>query len=245
MEELKYDWMELQDRDIIYHQRQLEKPFRSTEKFVEWLAKEQYLKDESTTKICDMACGGGGNLYYMAKTFPHVEFYGIELNPQLVEMGNKWLKKEQMDDRNKLMQGNIYKLNRDLKNVFNGIISFQFLVGLPDYKEALKAMTELEPDWIAFSSLFYEGNIDFTVRAKDYDYGIERYYNVYSLRQVENYLGTLGYKNMRYVPFDIDIDLPKPKTEGFGAYTIKTEKGKRLQISGAVLLPWYFVVASK
>ena len=30
-----------------------------------------------------------------------------------------------------------------------------------------------------------------------------------------------------------------------GTYTIKTEDGNRLQVSGAMLMPWYFVYAAK
>lgn len=30
-----------------------------------------------------------------------------------------------------------------------------------------------------------------------------------------------------------------------GTYTIKTEEGKRLQISVGLMMPWYFVVAYK
>lgn len=38
----------------------------------------------------------------------------------------------------------------------------------------------------------------------------------------------LGYKKFSFVPFEIDIDLPKPDSLALGTYTVKTEEGKRL-----------------
>ena len=42
--------------------------------------------------------------------------------------------------------------------------------------------------------------------------------------------------------FEIDIDLPKPKKPKFGTYTIRTENGKRIQVSGYILMPWYNIL---
>lgn len=245
------DWIVLNEKDIVYHNIQYQSPYRSTEKFVEWLKLGGYFSDKNELHICDMGCGGGANLYYLASKFPQHYFTGIELNAQLVEMANRQLEQNNLKDKNvggggrRVIQGDLYNLSNEFYNTFDGIILFQVLVSLPEYEKALDAMAQLNPRWIAFSSLFYEGNIDFIIRTKDYSYGDEDYYNIYSLPRIKDYLAKLGYVKFEYIPFDIDIDLPKPKTEGFGAYTFKTEDGKRLQMSAALLLPWYFVVASK
>lgn len=39
--------------------------------------------------------------------------------------------------------------------------------------------------------------------------------------------------------------LPKPEKAGLGTYTEKLEDGRRIQISGGLMLPWYFIVACK
>ncbi len=40
-----------------YHKRQINTPYRSTVRMLEWLNKKEIFKDG--TKILDMACGGG------------------------------------------------------------------------------------------------------------------------------------------------------------------------------------------
>ena len=144
-----------------------------------------------------------------------------------------------------------YHLNPDLKNRYKGIVSFQTLSWLPEYYEAIRCMTELGADWIALSSLFYEGDIDYTIQLKDYTRAsnekvyTEYYYNIYSLVKIRERFAELGYKKFKYKYFDIDIDLPRPEKDGLGTYTKKLEDGSRIQISAGLMLPWYFIVAYK
>lgn len=108
-------------------------------------------------------------------------------------------------------------------------------------------MCDLNPEWIAMSSLFYDGRINFYINLDDHEQngGGEHYYNIYSLPLVKELFERNGYKKFYYEKFDIDIDLPKPKGKEMGTYTVKTEDGERLQISGALLMPWYFVLAKR
>ena len=62
---------------------------------------------------------------------------------------------------------------------------------------------------------------------------------------LKDFLAERGYTVFRAEPFEIDIDIPKPEHLDMGTYTVKTEDGKRLQISGALLMPWYSVYAAK
>lgn len=234
------------DRD--YHYKQYVKVYRSTERFVEWLEKSGYLKRKVQQNICDMACGGGANIAYMSSIFENVFFTGIDLLDELVIYGNKQLEGK---DNCRLYQGDWYNLDTKWIGKFNGIISFQTLSWLPEYENALSSLAMLNPDWIAISSLFYEGDIEYTIKVKDYyrpygnkEYG-EAYYNIYSLNRIKEYFKQLGYSQFDYVPFDIDLDLPKPESLDLGTYTIKTEDKKRIQVSGALMMPWYFIVASK
>lgn len=73
----------------------------------------------------------------------------------------------------------------------------------------------------------------------------EKYYNIYSLSRVQKCFKEQGYSNFKFIKFEIDIDLPRPDTMDIGTYTINTEDGKRIQISGGLMMPWYFVVAYK
>ena len=44
--------------------------------------------------ILEIGCGTGLNLYLLHKKFPNAELRGIDINPNSVEHGNKWFKKE-------------------------------------------------------------------------------------------------------------------------------------------------------
>jgi len=83
---------------------------------------------------------------------------------------------------------------------------------------------------------FFEGNISATIELKDHpipvagsDHSIS-YCNVYALKQ-------------RFKRFDIDIDLPKGSHGGLGTYTELLADGRRLHISGPIMLSWYFILA--
>lgn len=48
-------------------------------------------------------------------------------------------------------------------------------------------------------------------------------------------MGELGYPDFEYIPYDIDIDLPKPESRDIGTYTVKTTDGHRIQISRGLM----------
>ena len=232
--------------NLEYHLRQYENVYRSTEMMVDWLediggvlerGKRQY--------ICDMACGCGANIAYMAKKYPQSEFVGIELEERLVAEGKKQLQLPNTD----IVQGDWFKLDMSYKDKFDGIISFQTLGWLPEYETPLKCLADLNPQWIAISSLFFEGDIDYFITVKDYTEDELNYkemqYNIYSLVRVRKLLYNLGYKKFQFTPYDIDIDIDPVNKHGRGTYTRKMADGKRIQISGGMMMPWYFIVASK
>src|SRR5262249_8338234 len=128
-----------------------------------------------------------------------------------------------------------------------GIISFQMLSWLPTLEEGLRAMAAFRPKWIAGTSLFFEGNVSATIELKDYTIPVAgsdhstSYCNVYALKQTEECFARLGFPDFRFKRFD--IDLPKGSHGGFETYTELLADGRRLQISGPIMLSWYFILA--
>jgi hypothetical protein len=110
-------------------------------------------------------------------------------------------------------------------------------------------MTKLKPKWIALTSLFYDGPLSCTIEVQDYDSNLQpcmkSFYNVYSLPLVKKILLELGYCNFQSTEFEINIDLPRPDRKGKGTYTERLQSGRRLQISGPLLMPWYFIAVKK
>ena len=235
----------------IYHKQQIEHIYRSTEVFIDWLEKYKFIEREKELNVLDMACGCGANTMYMANRFKDSQFIGMDINEDFINYGNMQIKDRCQYNNCKLLKGDWFNLDPKWINKFDGIISFQTLSSLPEYETSLRSLSMINPNWIAISSLFYEGDIDYTIKLKDYyrfsedkEYE-EMYYNIYSLKRVQKCFERLGYNQFDFIPFDIDIDIPKTDSMDIGTYTIKTEDGKRIQISGGLMMPWYFVVAYK
>lgn len=231
-----------------YHEKQFANPYRSTVAFCDFLEENDLIKPH--TNIIDMCAGQGANSYYMAKRYPHCHFDGIDINPMLVETGNEALAK--LSQHNcALYQGDLYNLDTKYIGKYDGLVCYQTLSWLPEYKTPLEKMVELNTSWIAMTSLFFDGNLNCTIQVQDYNEPVagkpyaEYYYNTYSLRLIEQFFNEHGYKKVIYQPFEIDIDLPNAMPTGKGTYTEKLVDGRRLQFSGPLLMNWYFVVAIK
>jgi hypothetical protein len=188
------EWVE--NIDIDYHIRQFETPYQSTIKFCNFLEKNGKLGGRKSSElILDAGSGSGGNIKYMGEQFAN-QYIGVDLNNELVELGNDYFLTHGLE--HKLMQGDLFNLSALVKQPVEGIISFQTLSWLPDYKAAINSMASLQPNWIAASS-----------------------------------------------PFEINIELAPPSDKGLGSYTRDFASGEKAQFTGPLMLPWYFIVASK
>lgn len=247
MQEGLKEWMIMDDDNWKFHMGQYDRPYRSTIKFLEYL---QTKVKKPGNVILDLGCGAGAVLGYLLKDKKLFRGgYGVDINEELVHIGNSVLKERGIDNC-ELLEKDFYKLEKSDFEKLNGIISMQTLLILPNYFEIAQCMCRLEPDWIAFFTLGFEGLIDYEIRLHDYtknkdgDYA-KVFYNIYSLPRMKEYFKNLGYSKFEYEVFEMDIDLPQTNKMGRGTYTIKTEQGKRLQISGGMMMPWYFVFIEK
>lgn len=235
----------------IYHEKQFLNIYRSTECFVEWLENKGFLKRVGQSKVLDMACGGGANTLYMGNRYENIQFVGMDIEQEYIDYDNEMLGEHSKYGNCEFRIGDWFNIDPKWINVFEGIVSFQSVLMFPDYREALSKLAALQPDWIAFSSLFYEGDIEYVNKFRNYyrpsngkEY-TECYYNIHSTIRCKEFMKELGYCNFEYMPFEIDIDIPRTDSKDIGTYTVKTEEGKRIQISGGLMMPWYFVVAYK
>ena len=105
---------------------------------------------------------------------------------------------------------------------------------MKDYKKTLLEIKKINPKYIAVSSLFWEGLIDFNIKAnflksKSYKREIEsyNYYNIYSIYNYIEFLKKLGYKKNIIKKFDIKKRLKEPSNKNkMGTYTIPYKKIK-------------------
>ena len=236
-------WLETQNEE--YHTRQFNNPYRSTILFIEWLLKINCLNTTFNQTVMDLGCGMGSQLYYLNKILSNNKYIGVDINSSLIKRGKYFFKKDQNVN---LFHGDLYSLPLEYKNTIDVIISFQVLSWLPDYKKPLNQMIKLKPRWICFSSLFYDGPIECEIKLRmsetDKSADMQSFYNIYSLPKIKEYLFKNGYKHFLSIPFEIDIDLSPPIDKTIGTYTKNLENGRKLQFSGPLHLPWYFVAAS-
>ena len=235
--------------DPQYHDRQFASPYQSTIGFCDWLVALGAIGERSS-RICDLGCGKGASLYYMARRFSHCDFVGMDIDEQLIHDGRDFLSRASIANC-RLSVGDLHDAGSHYRSKeFDGVISLQTLSWLPSYDKALDAIVSLSPKWMALSSLFFDGPIEAKTVITEFDLaregGAKRalFYNTYSLPMVRQYLFDRGYKEFKHTRFEIPIDLPRTTDGRMQTYTEKTSDDRRLQISGPLLMNWYFIYAA-
>ena len=233
------------DRTREYHLRQHKEIYESTKKLCEWIDSEKCFENSKT--VLDMCCGGGANTCYLAEKYKNISFVGIDISDEALDIAKEYSK----DVGNCVfVKDDLYNLGVKYQDYFDGVIGFQMLswMNKDDFRDTLLPIINLNPKWIALSSLFYEGDVEYIIKEKRYvDNHLfsEGFHNVFSLNLLRSYLKKYGYDSFIFVPFEIDIDLPEQVYKDIGTFTKKLVDGSRIQISGGLLMSWYFILAKK
>jgi hypothetical protein len=161
------EWTKTYNDD--YFNRQFTTPYRSTVKFCDWLEQLGVLHPDSQGNLLDMATGKGATLYYMKQRFPHYRYTGVDVNDDFVRQGNEFFTRNHIDGCT-LEYGDLYNLNFDvLANKFEGALMLQTLSWLPEAEGALDAIAKLNPQWMALTSLFYDGLVECKTEIQEYE----------------------------------------------------------------------------
>jgi ubiquinone/menaquinone biosynthesis C-methylase UbiE len=230
-----------------YHRKQWDRPFQSTWAFHEFLGP---MLGESRN-VVDLGCGGGAVTAFLAGRHPQVHFLGMDHQQALIDIATE--RSASGPDNLRFEVDDWFKL-RPQSNV-DGVYSTQTLSWLPGFEAPIEQIfRKLQPKWIAFSSLFYEGDISLSIKVHEHTKSVPRLfdvYNVYALPAVERFARRHGYAVTRSERFEIDADLPEPATKNsLQTYTIPIRADsqvveRRLQVAGPLLLNWYFVLIEK
>lgn len=233
-------WVE--NANLEWYTRQFDNPYRITVAFEQFLSGNTELEGK---EILDIGCGPGSATHYIAQKYPTSHFTGIDINTELFKLNRG-------DDSNiELKYGDIFNLDQTFIGKFQGIISLQTLSWLPEYKRPLEQICKLKPEWIAFSSLLYDGKINYTISLDNYERPTAEsdhsqvYYNIYSVPKIAELLNEYGYGHICYQPFEIDMDIKRPDHKNLGYYTICTAEGKRMAFNTCLYQPEGFIFASR
>lgn len=194
-------------------------------------------------KILDAGCGIGHILYFLNQLSPESEFFGVDQTSLYVKEAERLFGKM---PNVSFVVGNVEDLPAKYPKTFDVAISRAVISWLPYYDDFVKALMAVTKKHIFISSLFYDGDIDFITQVRAFKTESGRgefwaYYNVYSLPRFKRFLMSRGVKNITVNDFEIAIDLPKRSPDVMGTYTVKLSNGKRMQISGAVVMTWKWI----
>lgn len=201
-----------------------------------------YIKNKKL-KTLDAACGLGHLSFLLSKLAPKSTFLGVDQTAPFIEEA----KKLYGNQKNMSFEvGNVEDLPAKHQKSFDISVSRAAISWIPYYEKFVKALFDVTKSHIFISSLFYEGDIDFEIKVREFKKesgrgGFSEYRNVYSLPRFTRFVRELGAKKVGVRDFEIGVDLPKGPVDQMGTYTVKLENGKRVQISGAVLMNWKWI----
>jgi len=193
-----------------------------------------------SVRILDACCGIGHIIYWLRQISPQSTFAGFDSTPYLIDEAKQLCPYDNVEFK----VADVHKLHEVYEpKSFDITINWKTLSWLPRYEPAMKELVQVTRQHIFLSSLFFDGDIDFEIKVREYQSeagkeGFNAYYNVYSYPRFEDYCYSLGAKAVVPSDFEIGIDLPPPAYNRMGTYTVRLEDGRRLQICGAVVHNW-------
>lgn len=237
------DWNLTAQQDLDYHRRQFEHPYRSTEVFARFV--KSVLGNHKGREALDVGCGAGANILHLSRALRDYHWTGIDIAGEvLFPLAAPYF--SQHGVKAELVVGDFYELTRIFEHrTFDLVFSMQTLLITPGYELALDQLLAVTDEWLFITGLFTDFNIDAKIEVMDYTWqaGTQGpyYYNTYGLDRFRSCCEERGCREFIVQDFDIDIDLPRPESRGFGTYTETLASGKRLQFTGPVFEPWKFL----
>jgi 2-polyprenyl-3-methyl-5-hydroxy-6-metoxy-1,4-benzoquinol methylase len=239
------EWNNIDEHGYLYHKAQWSEPKLSTLAFLNFAG--EYIS--KSNNVIDMGAGAGAATATLAVKYKNCNFTAFDYSAELINIGKK-LCDERSIHNLKFQHGDWYGIE-DSKNKYDGCVTLQTLSWLPDCYDPLKIIFQrLSPNWIALTSLFYHGDITCRIEVEEHIRKRKSYYNIYSLPSIERLCHESGYRLVKFMPFDIDVDIERPSNPDLmGTYTRKVvgdrDAEERIQISGPLLMSWYMLFIEK
>ena len=227
-----------------YHLDQWSKEKESTKEFLKFFRSEL----SNANRILDLGSGAGAVTTYIAKEFLSTNFIGIDISPELINLAMVMSSKEKLKNLD-FQIGDWLNCEFPCEDI-DGVMSIATLSWLSEIVSPMTCLfSKVKPKWIALSSLFYEGDISCRIEVNEHKKNSTSFYNVYSIQELERLANKFHYKITRFQSFEIGIDIARPiDIDSMGTYTVRVEdftREKRLQISGPLNMPWYFVLLTR
>jgi len=233
------------ERHADYHTRQFEEPYRSTVHLSTFVKSVLGDSVEEPLRAIDIGCGGGANIYHLAKVLPKTEWVGIDWADQFFDLGRPHMAGAKVNCE--FIKGDFYQLTKIFgEKSFDLAYSIQTLSWLPGYEDAFLEILRVTRKWAFVTSLFTDYRADIISRVHPYqgppwDKPAAYFYNVYCYDRFYDFCLAHGASELISQDFVMDIDLPEPEGKAMGTYTKRLEGEKRMQFSGPMHMPWRFI----
>ena len=238
--------------DIDYQKKYFLKERECDKKSIN-LIKEKLGKDKKKLKVFDLGSGNGNFLYHLRNKYPFLDLYGYEYS---IKMLKESLKSDHLSGI-KFSKIDIIKEKIPVKSDvgFSTAVTYQF-----SYDEFSSAMRNIYNSlnkngiYIGYE-LFTPFNHDLTIIEKTDFYKDGIPLNVRSFSTVDKLLRNIGFNEIDFRPFCIEIDLKREskiaKSEidkylsDLRTFTIKDENQNRLMFRGSIFEPWCHIICKK
>jgi ubiquinone/menaquinone biosynthesis C-methylase UbiE len=200
-----------------------------------------------STNIMDVGCGAGTLIFHVSKMYPAANFTLVDMNEEALSLANSVLS----DLPNKTFScSSIYDLSQ-FRNTQNIVFCWMTILCLDKPDAALYQLIDtLAPGGKLYISSLFNLQHDVDIYAHFLDHtrasakeGKMMQYNTLSSKTISEWLSgrVESYKIHEFSP---DFDLPL-NSRGIGTYTVKDDAGRRLQISGGMLMNWGILEITK
>ena len=233
--------MGLMVQNLKWHVNQYTATNRSTIRLGEFAARI-LAHEDPPTEVLEVGCGGGSKMLHLSEVFPAAHWSGVDIADEALEIGREHLDSK----RFALIHGDMNELEKTFgPKRFDISFSIMTLMNLEDYERPIQQMMAVTKKWLFVLNLFSDSEVNAFVRLRGRlagpQEGMAVNYNVYSLPRFDDFCRQHGATEIVTEPFEIDIDIPRPDHRGMGTWTERLADGRRLQRSGPLAMPWWFV----
>jgi len=225
------------------HAGMFQRELRSIARLKE-VIRESGMNCAAVKRVGDIAGGLGQHAYHLRDVFPNASFEVIDILPEQIEEAKRLHKEMGIADRFSANVGDIYHLPAAQYDV---TLCWNTIFVLDDEQEAVRQLVHATKPGghVFFSLLLNTHDVDLKTTIIDYTRASSKdnahmSYNTYAQERFIAFCRSLGVKEASAHEFVMDIDLEN-RFQGVGTYTLKLEDGKRLQVSGGLLMRWAIV----
>ena len=221
-----------------YHLRQYQMSYESSNTFFDFLINsisKHSLNDSGL--ILDVGCGAGANTQRISKIFTNSKIIGIDNETELINYANL---QNTMNSNVNFEVADIFQVKY---NSISGIVAIQTISWIPSNSmyDPIEALLKLNPKWICFSSLGFNGNAEAEVKINNFsESGFwSSPYNILSNPKIIELAKSYNYDLVNLISYVPKLPIINANS-GMGSYTKKMADGGLSIFSGPLYLPWFF-----